>query len=427
MRVLIVSFYFPPYSAVGAVRTGKTAKFLTEFGHDVRVLTAAEQDTPHRTLPVELHADAVDYTHWMSVRAPIDFVVGKGRVTGWGGSEDAAGARPSLSHRLLRGVKALAYFPDVNVGWLPFAVTAGLRRIRDWRPDVIYASASPYTALCVAMLLSRASGIPWVAELRDLWTDNHAYSHPTWRRRVDRYLEGVVLRSASAVITVSPPLAETLTARHTRPVHVVTNGFDPADYGAPDLTTTHDAETLRIVHTGHVYGERQSAAPLFDAMQRLGADGKRVRVVLYGSPAPSLEREAQRFGMADQIECDGPVPYSASLRAQASADILLSLLWNDPRQPGIYTTKLFEYLGARRPILAVGHTAGNGAATLIREQQAGIATNDPEQIATFLQTQLRSKREHGIIPELPSSVGLGYSREEQTRVLERVLLHVVRQ
>ncbi|MCS6841315.1 MAG: hypothetical protein NZ701_11090, partial [Roseiflexus sp.] len=114
-----------------------------------------------------------------------------------------------------------------------------------------------------------------------------------------------------------------------------------------------------------------------------------------------------------------------ALAQQRAADVLLLLLWNDPRERGVYTGKLFEYLGARRPILGIG-PAGNVAADLIRERRAGLVSADPAEVAGQLVRWLDAK-ERGSIPDLPEAVAAGLSRADQTRRLEAFLERLVGQ
>lgn len=420
LRVLFVSFTFPPYNAVGAIRTGKTAKYLASFGHDVRVLSARDQDLGDPTLPLEIAPERVAFTRWLDPRAPVRRLR-RGHPSGADAPAKAGtGARAAL--RLSRLVRTFAYLPDPQIGWLPFALREGAKLTRTWEPDVILASSSPVTSLLVASALSARTGAPWVADLRDLWVDNHYYAYEPWRRPLERRFERRVLGSAAALVTVSEPLAETLRARFGRPTTVVLNGFDESDY--PERTRSAEHE-LRIVYTGNIYPGRQSPEPLFAALAELGPEGAAIRACFYGTSPGALAGLAERYGVAEQVSVEPAVSHLAALGVQRSADVLLHLLWNDPSEPGVYGAKLFEYLGARRPILAVGGMGGVADA-MIRERRAGVVSADPAEIATALRGWLREKVAGGEIADSPPEVAAGVSRAEQTRVLEEVLRRTVR-
>lgn len=419
MRILLISYYFPPYNIVAAVRTGKTAKYLWQHGHEVRVLTT--QRLPFAAnLPLEIPTDAVIRTRridtcWLSsqvqrMRQQATFVQAV--------AQHAQTRRMRWLRQMMIAYRTFCAFPDEAIGWYPFALAAAQRLWQHWQPDILLASSAPPTTLLLAHALHRRYGVPWVGEMRDLWTDNHYYPFPLWRKALDAWLERRVLHSAAGLVTVSTPLAQTLEWRTGKPVGVVLNGFDPGDYPLQRLPATDGI--LHIVYTGVVYPGHQSATPLFAALRRLGERAGQVRVSFYGNGAGYALAEAQNQGVERLVVCHGPVPYTDALAQQRAADVVLLLLWNDPREHGVYTGKLFEYLGARRPILAIG-PADNVAAALIRERQAGIVSSDPAEIAAQLTRWLDMKASGADIPDLPVSVAAGLSREEQTRRLEQFL------
>ncbi len=430
MRILMISYFFPPYNIIASLRTGKTATYLHRFGHDVRVVTARHLPYP-ADLPVEFPADKTIATPWIDVSLPhtlaTRFRRHRAGIVTLFDKAPAAQTPYTFAVRMLDAYRTLIAFPDDAIGWFPFGWTAAQRLLEQWHPDVIFASSAPPTSLLIASAIHRRYGAPWVAELRDLWTDNHYYAYPMWRRVLETWLERRTLSTAAGVVTVSEPLAQTLRLRYNLPTDVVLNGFDPADY--PAVRTGLDNAQLTIVYTGTIYRTNQSAAPLFAALARLGPRAERVRVAVYShsiNGVVAIRTEAQQHGVTRLLDVYDAVPHREALARQRAADILLLLLWNDPRERGVYTGKLFEYLGARRPILGIGPT-NNVAADLIRERQAGVVSADPDDIARYLADRLDEKERTGCIPDLPESVAAGLSREEQTRRLEHVLERVIRE
>jgi glycosyltransferase involved in cell wall biosynthesis len=316
-------------------------------------------------------------------------------------------------------LRTFVYFPDANIGWLPYAVAAGKSLMMSWKPDLILASSPPPTSLLVAHRLSKKFGVPWVADLRDLWVDHQYYKQPGWRKAVETKLEKRVLSSAAGLVTVSEPLAESLRAKYRQPTIVVLNGFDPGDYPTASGSAPPHAE-LRILYTGATYPGKQDVSPLFAALRQLGPLAEKVRIVFHGSYLSSIQEAAAQYEVEHLVEVKAAIPYKESLRMQSESDILLLLLWTDTRQRGVYTGKLFEYIGARRPILAIGGV-DCVAAELIASRHAGVALKEPGAIAARLQQWIRQKDEAGGIPRLPEESLIGISREEQVGVLEGFL------
>ena len=417
MRILIVSFYFPPYNNIAAVRIGKTAKYLVTFGHEVRVVTAKRQPF-QQTLALEIPSETVRYTSWINLKKPIHMLSG-------GQTRIDLGDIPPGAHQAWRRsriwslLKTFLFFPDEQIGWLPFAVRKCAQTVKQWKPHVILASSGPMTALVAAWLVSNRHGVPWVADLRDLWVDNHYYSHPEWRKRLEKRLEQRVLSSASAFITVSEPLASILRREYGKATQVVLNGIDFDDY-PPHPVVPFRKGSVQILYTGRIYEGKRDPTPLFQALKLLGPLKEKVQVAFYGDNLNSVARSARRSGVQSLVSVHAPVPYRESLRMQSESDVLLLLLWNHPGEKGVYTGKLFEYLGAGRPILAVGPDDCM-AADLIRDRNAGFLASDPRRIAEKLREWIDVKVRSGSVPPVSQQGLAELSRASQTRVLSEYL------
>ncbi|MBL8828477.1 MAG: hypothetical protein JNM18_15955, partial [Planctomycetaceae bacterium] len=201
--------------------------------------------------------------------------------------------------------------------------------------------------------------------------------------------------------------------------------YDPSDFAqvatneatAPRRPHAHQ---LRIAYTGMIYAGRRDPGPLFQALGQLGSAAQGIRVDFFGRYLQPVMDQARSLGVSDQVYVHDSIGYHESLRVQQQSDLLLLLIDGDPQQRGVYTGKLFEYLGARRPILAIG-PRDNVAAQLILDRDAGIVLRDPHEIAQQLRRFLHQKQTTGIAP-LPTSVLTGLARADQVRHLEAFLL-----
>jgi hypothetical protein len=429
MKVLIVTFRFPPSNFIGAIRVGKLARYLERGGNQVRVLTTDISDD--RSLPLEIPREHVIYTDYLKRASWVDLVVRPFRrlpatAHSTGREVDRRQATPligSALDRLRRHYYGLINFPDLRIDWIKTAVPAGRRLIEGWRPDIIFASAPPFTGLILAGRLSRAFDIPWVADLRDLWADDPYAARPAWRKPIDRVAERLTMRDASALITISPYLARQLKELHRKRVEVVFNGYAEEDF--PEIPV-EDGNTgpLTIRYTGSIYRGFRDPSALFAAVAMLEEGLRReIRVEFFGDSGADVAGLAAAHGIADQVAVHPRVPYRAALALQLQADALLLLQWNDKRDEGSIPAKLFEYLYARRPILSIGYPQGI-AAQLIRERGAGLVANAPERIRDQLQTWIEHKRA-GRLKRLDPSVSRGLSRDEQFRKLVEVFAEIL--
>jgi glycosyltransferase involved in cell wall biosynthesis len=432
MKVLFIAWYFPPSNTIAAVRLGKLAKFLVKAGHDVRVLSA--KDLPYApTLPVEIAEDRIYRTAWIDIdsfpsrlKTRVARVFKRRPAAKPSHSGTATAKTPPRSGAYFGGVASKLYqlifnIPDKQVGWLPRAVSPALRLVKEWRPEVIFATAPPFTCLLMGYLLSRRTGIPLIVEYRDRWSDDPYYPAPWWRQQIDRWLEGIITRHAIAITTVSEPWAEAYRTRYRKPVAVVYNGYDPADLPQDVVKTGPGGwparNILRISHTGGVYRGRRDPSPLFAAISRNDDLRRKVRVVFYGLATDHVASLARDYGVENIIEIHSRVDHAEALRQQRQSDILLLMQMDSPLEEGNVPGKFFEYLGARRPILVLGWERGVPA-TFVRQRQAGAATTDPDTVAELLRTWIAAKERDGRLPDLPDEVCAGFTHAEQTARLE---------
>ncbi len=429
MKILIVSFAFPPSNVIGAVRVGKLARYLDRRGHDVRVLTTDLVED--RSLPLEISRERVIYTEYHERRHWIEWVVrllrARTALPAEGRPEDApprVGAPPrSLRQTFRRHYLGLIHIPDMRADWVRTAIAAGRQLISEWKPEIIFASAPPNTGLMVANRLARTHKLPWVADFRDLWVDNPYYSEPGWRKRIDAILEPRILGRAAGLVTVSPIWAEQLRRRHGKDVTVVYNGYAEEDF--PALAQRADpGEILTIRYMGSIYRGFRDPSALFSAIALL-PDQLRARInVEFFSDAGDAVLDAAAAHRVENVVAVKPrVPYRRALALQMEADLLLLLQSSDQRDEGNLPAKLFEYLYARRPILFIGYEHGI-AARLVTERRAGLVSNSPVQIRDQLQRWFDDKRA-GRLDRLDPSVSLGLSRDDQYAKLERLFAEIL--
>ncbi len=380
MRVLLISYYFPPYNTVGAVRPGKFAKYLLQNGHEVEVLCASDPPFPEGLL-LEISQKHIHPVAGWSVNTPIYWLLGARGQASRSGFQAIGVGRPWV--RALGWLyKTLFHWPDAEIGWVGAAIARGLELMQDRQFDVIYVSAPPFSALRVGARLSAASGVPWVAEFRDLWTCNHAYDKPRWRLVLEKYWEDRLLKSASALTTVSPPLSDKL-ARHGLPVWVVRNGYDPDDLNFiehPNVLA--DKTELLIVYTGSIYPEHYDIETFCEGLALFSSTARRARVKVVGRNVASLVEAAVRYGVLSLFDVSTTVPRVEALGLQKAADVLLMFLWQGGEE-GVYTTKFFEYVGAERPMLAIGKN-DNDVGQWIHSSSLGKVVGTPREVAEQL-------------------------------------------
>ncbi len=353
--VVLIAYYYPPLSGVAAERSAAFARHLEVLGWRTVVVTARDGHF-HRA---ESTGPEVRVERTRSVELSRLFRAGFASVTGAGASEDAALApleTGGVGAALRRLAREYVYVPDAQVGWIPFAVHATNRTARELEgTPVLLSSSVPYSAHFAAMRVSRRLGLPWVAELRDPWSTCHPTLRPRsrMRRALDRRFEARVLRRADAVVVTSETTRSGILEAHPdlapSAVHVVYNGFEPMDRPAGAAAAEGP---LELLYAGRV-APGVSVGPLLDAVSALAARRPgSIRLRIVGPVEPWLTKAAELPDHEDWLVADGVASPLKAREAMVRASVNVVLLPGDPhrdRVPG----KLFEYLGARRPILAV--------------------------------------------------------------------------
>jgi glycosyltransferase involved in cell wall biosynthesis len=417
-RVLVVSFFYPPDPAVGGRRVSKFVQYLPEFGWSPTVLTARTFETGNSEPGAAIHA-----TRFASPWS----LLPKKRV--------AQSDRPSRSDRASRGSPPIRWaysalrhvlpmssvrMPDATLGWVPFAVRQGRRLLDTGRFDAILSSAGPASSHIVASRLQRASGLPWIADYRDLWSDNHWDKRIAPFRWVESRIERRFLRGAAGLTTVSPAWAERLGRLHDMPAHVIYNGFDPADYAPP----FRPEPAFAITYIGSLYWPHQDPEPLFKALKNLSdhfdLDELGFQIRFVGTDPGPLPALAQRHGASRWVRFLPQVPHSQALALQNATTALLFLGWRDPEVDFI-SAKIFEYLGSGRPILAVAKPGGSISRIL---QDCGFddLTDNPDSISARLQAWLREFASTGVLRAAADDQAVArYTRRAQTARLAHLL------
>jgi glycosyltransferase involved in cell wall biosynthesis len=336
--VLLLTYHFPPSSASGSFRLLGFARHLPRHGW--RAAVVAPPGLPWEPTDAEL-----------SKRLPPETTV------------------EHVPYRPGRLASRLAPFAC----WLPAAARACRKVIEVHRPEAVLTSGPPHLIHGLGLWAKRRFGLPWVADFRDPWFPEGRLERGSdlASRWVDTQ-ERAVMRAADAVVANAPgacrALREAYPALREKFV-TLPNGYDREDFAALAPVPRRPAGApLRVVHTGAIYVGRDPR-PVLDAVHLLDVAGQLpdAEVAFYGPPPEGgldLAAEAAARGLSGRVEVGGQVPYDRALREMAGADVLL--LMDTPGRTVGVPAKLYEYIGAGRPVLALGEAGGDLADVLGR-------------------------------------------------------------
>ena len=349
-------------------------------------------------LGIETHVLAPDDPKWLhrddSLQSPAAATVHRARNLGPRARRPAE--ELAAAHGLARlGLRAQLFLrgllvPDASVVWAANAAPTAVRLVRREGIDVVVTTSPPGSVNLVGAAVRRLTRARWVADLRD-----SIASHPQRRRQIrgERLLARHVARHADAVVAASDAIAaEMQTLGPPRRLEVIANGCDFEDFEGLEY---RPGDRLRVTHAGSFFG-RRDPRPFLEALAK--ADGDVMARFVGGFPSAYREY-AQRLGLADRIEVVSHRSRAEVLALQRDSDALLLLIPENER--GVLSAKVFEYLAAERPILAVVPPDGEAAA-LIRGTGAGtvVAPDDVDGMAAVL-SELDERRRAGTLRETP--------------------------
>lgn len=364
-KVLFISYHFPPHGTPGALRIVRFAKHLQPLGWIPYVLTVKYSSFPYidyqllRDLPNEIR---VFRTFSFEFFDGINVTFPRNNIDFW----DRRGI--ALPKRIFRKLLQTIEIPDDKLDWVPFAFLKALQIIRDQKIDLIFTTGSPFSTHIVGLFLKKVTNIPWVADFRDPWTLN-PYKEYRWktRKRLEEVLEKKVLSSADLNICITELQKRLFLEKYTnidsKKFQTVSNGFDPDEFkAAPKRSKPVQPGKFKITYTGTFYTRRTpkyfllALKKLFDKNESLRACIKVTFVGELGFDATENKHNfdhIRELGLENEVILPGLVSHRESLRYILDSDLLL-LIGGDMEQDGIFAPiKLFEYMAAGKPILAL--------------------------------------------------------------------------
>lgn len=419
--MLMISCAFPPTGGPGVQRAAKFAKYLPQFGWSPLVWSAAglDQLPQDPTLRAELPPEVdVREVQWRFGRAA---AVHRAR------SMMSGVVSPRMAQVIdwrMAKLGGETPWPDEFVVWARRSVVPLRRLIEAEGVEAIWSTFSPVSNHLLAMELAGATGLPWIADFRDLWVDDLGYHADADRRARDEELQQKILERADAVVGVSPAQTDVLAdelGEARGKFHTITNGYDIEDFdGAHAVGAVERRFTLTYV--GRLEARRTNEA-LFRglrlAAEALGALSAHLHLRFVGFVSKDVERRLSGVG----FDCAfaGYVAHRDAIEEMCAADALLLCCSDEPGGERIINGKVFEYLASRRPILFVGPADGPCAEIVRSVPQGCVVGTDSERLGSSIASLVAERIEEGAGLATEASVPEVYSRRALTGRLAEIL------
>lgn len=397
-RVLLCAFYFMPRNNIASYRSGCFAKYLPENGWLPTVLC---QDWPEGSPNYDPDFVGVFPKEVQVIRVP---------------NPPLRGFRERV---LLRKIAPYLWPQRAPLVWWQRARAAMLALTREQRFDAVWGTSDPLVPLALAQEAARTQRVRWIADIRDSYNVQHFgswYKRPLFARAESR-----LCRQADRVTTVSEGLAEVVSQRSGRSVQVINNGFDPGLFEGPAPAPATDV--FRVVYAGTVVWPQQNPLPFFQAIDLCLREGRIPRgqfeVCFYASDLGNFSRDNPGVVEGLPVRVLPRISHHEIIGVLKSSPVLLLLA--HANEKGVLTGKVFDYLAASRPILAVPDDRGEVTA-LLKRTGAGVALTQVAQIADQLTAWFTAWKAGRELSGLRNQVEINrYSRREQTRQVAGIL------
>ena len=410
-NVLLITYYWPPSGGAGVQRWLKMSKYLSALNVDITVITV---DPKKGAIPVfdaslieEVPANIrVIHTNTSEPFGIYKKLLFKSTIPSGGFSNDN---QHSLSSKFARFIRGNFFIPDARKGWNKFAFKAAKVLLDEQTFDCVVITSPPHSSQLIGLKIKSLYNIPWIADMRDPWTDIYYYDkliQTRWAKKRDLNLEKKVLNTADKVIVVSGQTKTLLAQKVDFPqkIEVIPNGYDQSDFDYSNITprTTND---FLISYTGTI----SNNYPIENFIQSVeDIDSDILKVEFVGDANLELKNRAVNLPFLFKEF----VPHNLSIAQLINSDSLLLVIPKVTNNANIVPGKLFEYLAAQKPIILIGPKNGD-TAKIVEECNSGKCFDytEIETMKEYISSLIKEKQSEIITFQPNKSKIELYSRE----------------
>lgn len=380
MKALIITYYWPPAGGSGVQRWLKFVKYLQDFDITPVVYTVENPDYPILDASLENEipkgVEVIKGPIWEPYQLVKVFSKKKKVDT----SAGFLSAKPGIMSKVFSYVRANYFIPDARMFWIKPSVKIISEYLSKHKIDCIISTGPPHTTHMIALALKKKLNIRWIADFRDPWTDiDYFHQLPLGKKALKKHhqLEQKVLKKADEVLVVGETMKKNYDVFSDH-VHVITNGYD----GALSKQTVLDS-VFTLTHIGMLNADRNPLV-LWKALSQLKEQIK-IKVQLIGKVAPEVKASIANFGLENSVVYIDYLPHQEVKKYQQKSQVLLLAVNRVPSAKGIVTGKIFEYLQAQRPIVAIAPKNGDLAVILNKSKAGGVVGfDDVEELKKIL-------------------------------------------
>lgn len=381
-KALIITYYWPPAGGSGVQRWLKFVKYFRDFGIEPIVYTVENPNYP--ILDESLQNDVPENVEVLKLP-----IWEPNNVLSFFGKKKTESAgflnpNPSFLGKMLQNVRANYFIPDARMFWIKPSVNYLKKYLSENKIDVVITTGPPHSLHLIGLKLKQHLNIKWIADFRDPWTEiDYFHQLPLSEKAIKKhhYLEQEVLKNADAVLVVGKTMKENYVDFNPN-TFTITNGFDGE---IADSKEVLDAK-FTLTHIGLMNADR-NAKMLWEVLAEICEERESFKqdfqLKLIGKLDPSVLNDISKYKLENNVEIINYLSHKEVIQFQKKAQVLLLVVNDVPSAKGIITGKIFEYLMAKRPILAIAPTRGD-LAEILNSTNAGVTIDfeDREQLKT---------------------------------------------
>ena len=364
-KVLVVTYYWPPSGGPGVQRVLKFCKYLPEFGWEPIILTVKNGEYPalDDTLLNESKNIQTHYSRAYSLYSIFNWFTGNKSIPN---HQLSKSSNDTLFIKFARWIRYNLIVPDGRIGWYWGAVKRGKELLDNQQFSLIFSSGPPHSVHLIGRKLAKKSGVKWVADFRDPWTDVFYYLENP-RNRITIWLDGLlekkVLNDCNGLITVSKGFESLLNDR--MPIKskstVIYNGFDQDDFSSKPIERKSRDQIL-ISHTGSL-SMSQNPLGLFESVKDHNDSSRvsKITIQLVGSVHPYILDTIQRLNIQQYVYILSYQPHQKAIQILVESDFIFLVVPNQDKNKGIIPGKIFEYFKCQSEIILFGNKRSEAA------------------------------------------------------------------
>ena len=424
-RALVITYYWPPAGGPGVQRWLKFVTYFKEFGIEPVVFIP---DNPHYPLLdkniVSEIPEGIEIIRF-PIKEPYGFAkIFSKKKTNQVSSGIITNKNQSVLEKLLLWIRGNFFIPDARIGWVKPAVGFLKEYLAKNDMDIVISSGPPHSLHLIGMALKEKLGIKWVADFRDPWTTIHYHQSLRLNKRAQKKhlkLESKVLNNSDLVVVTSARTKKEFQKITRVPIEVISNGYDILE----KIETNLDSQ-FSIAHIGSLLTNRNPEI-LWEVLSELKDENKvfskNLLIKLVGAVSEDVLESLAFFGLTENYKTFGYVSHQEAIQVQHDAQVLLLVEMNRPETKSIIPGKLFEYVAANRPILAIG-PEGSDVEGIIKETNTGMyfKYTDKEKLKQQLQLYYEAYLKANL--NVNSKNIEKYSRSALTKSLSTILLNI---